>query len=107
MQQAKSTGEFLKQYFHENGYNFDKVIIECSPFLRCMQTAAQIAVEVPGTESITREVRGEFVPIGGHEVKINYRASEILLKFFGENPMNDLEWIIHESNFKSMKDINE
>ena len=45
-EQAKLTGKYLKEYFDTNGMNFDKVIIECSPFIRTMQTASQIAREL-------------------------------------------------------------
>ena len=40
MTMAKATGRFLKKYFEENNYKFKRVIVECSPFLSCMQTAA-------------------------------------------------------------------
>ena len=40
--QSRATGKFLKKWFSENGYKFDKVIIESSPFLRCMISAAEI-----------------------------------------------------------------
>ena len=43
VKEAIVTGNFLKEHFSDNSYHFDKVIIECSPFLRCMMTAAQIA----------------------------------------------------------------
>ncbi|CDW81206.1 UNKNOWN [Stylonychia lemnae] len=43
MWQAKLTGEALKKQFLEGG--FEKVIIESSPFLRCIMTAAQICKE--------------------------------------------------------------
>ncbi len=65
----------MKQYFDKNHYKFDKVIVECSPFLRCIMTAGQIA-------------KG----LGVEEVTINYRASEILLEYFDENPMAKLEY---------------
>lgn len=43
MLEAERTGQFLNAYFDENNYTFDEVIIECSPFLGCMMTAAKIA----------------------------------------------------------------
>lgn len=40
MKQAIETGEYLREYFEDNNFNFNKIIIDSSPFLRCMQTAA-------------------------------------------------------------------
>lgn len=39
--QAKVTGTYLKFLFMQNF--IEQVIIECSPFLRCLQTASAIA----------------------------------------------------------------
>ena len=36
-------GEVLKDFFEQNNMKFDKVVLECSPFLRCIQTANEIA----------------------------------------------------------------
>ena len=58
IQQARATGDFLKKYL-EDGHHFDKVIIECSPFLRCMMTAGHIAEK-----------------LDAREVIINYRATK-------------------------------
>ena len=51
----------LKKHFKDNGYIFDKIIIECSPFLKCMITAGLLATEFSQSE-----------------VTINYRAHGIL-----------------------------
>eukprot|EP00347_Sterkiella_histriomuscorum_P017295 403349935 len=40
-QQARETGEFLKEYIKR--HQFDDIILETSPFLRTMQTAHEIA----------------------------------------------------------------
>ena len=45
-EQGAITGKFLKKYFDGEGLTFDEIIIETSPFIRCMQTAKQIALEL-------------------------------------------------------------
>lgn len=90
MMQSMATGEYLRQYFEHNDYKFSKVIIECSPFLRCMMTAGQIAQRL--------KVK---------DITINYRASEILLKYFwfnleAKNPLPDLEFTKYSFDFKWM-----
>ena len=40
IQQAKATGNFFKKYLFENSFDFPKIIIECSPYLKAMMTAA-------------------------------------------------------------------
>lgn len=42
--QVEETGIYLKRYIEEN--KFDEVVIECSPFIRTVQTAAIIAKAV-------------------------------------------------------------
>ena len=72
--EARVTGEFLKKHFETNHYNFDKVIIECSPFLKCIMTAAHLA-PVLGVEEIT----------------VNYQATDFLAKpTFEQDPMPEL-----------------
>ena len=73
-----------------NEYKFDKIIIESSPFLACIMTAAHIA-KVLGSSSVT----------------INYRATQVLferyklsknqefVKLFDKDPMLQLEYIMH------------
>ena len=39
VEQAAVTGRFLKKYFSDNGFHFDKIIVETSPFIRCMMTS--------------------------------------------------------------------
>ena len=41
VQQAIETAQFMQKYLEENEYT--EVIIESSPFLRSMQTAAELA----------------------------------------------------------------
>ena len=84
--QAEATGDFLNDYFIEENYHFDKVIIECGPFLRSMMTAGQLASE-----------------IGVKEVTINYRASEVLVEMFRENPMPKLQFTKYGFDFERMK----
>ena len=38
---SKKTGIWLKKYLQDNGYK--KIILRCSPFIRTLQTASQIA----------------------------------------------------------------
>ena len=73
LEQAKATGIFLKNYFGENDFKFDKIVVHCSPFIRTMQSASQIALEL-GLE-------GDF--------EICYSASEVLLPhvYKDGNPM--------------------
>lgn len=62
IKEATATGKYLKRYFErEFYYDFDKIIIECSPFLSCMITAAHIAKA-----------------LGCKEVLINFRATQVL-----------------------------
>ena len=46
IEQAKATGRYLKKYFEDNQMTFDHFVIESSPFLRTLQTAAWIASEL-------------------------------------------------------------
>lgn len=34
--QATFTGQYLKEYFQKHNMKFDKIVIESSPFLRCL-----------------------------------------------------------------------
>ena len=72
--QAHVCGQYLRKYLERGGY--DRMVIEASPFLRCMETAAAIAKE-----------------LGLPEVDVNYRCAEWLkLKFFPHGtPVPDLE----------------
>ena len=46
--QAHMTGIFLKDYLKEG--NYDKIVIETSPFLRTLETAVGIAKEIGVSE---------------------------------------------------------
>ena len=76
IEQAKATGRYLKQYFRDNNYQFKRIVIECSPFLRAMMTAAWIAKELGGCA----------------EIHINYLIAELLYErqFGKENPLRSL-----------------
>ena len=75
VEQAKKTGQFLKRYFKDYGFQFEKIIIKSSPFIRCIMTAAAVAAELEQSE-----------------VHIEPIASEILLpKMFTSNPIPLLE----------------
>jgi broad specificity phosphatase PhoE len=78
LKQAKRTGQYLKELFTKDNLKFDKIIIECSPFLRCQMTAAQIATE-----------------LGIHNFKVNYQFTEELCKSWCQpkNPMPGLDWV--------------
>ena len=52
MEQAAFAGTYFKEYLEKNNLKFDKIVIDCSPFLRCLQTANGIA-EALGVEEIT------------------------------------------------------
>lgn len=73
LSQAHMCGKYLRKHL-ERG-NYDHIIIESSPFLRCMETSAAIAKE-----------------LGKSKVKVNYRWSEWLKeKFFPKgSPVEDL-----------------
>ena len=86
LEQAKATGEFLITYLLGNGYEFDEVIVECSPSMRCMMTAGQIAA-----------------CFGWDKVTINYRACEVLKSQTKESPLADLEWTKNEFDFNVMQ----
>ena len=78
IKQARYTGEFLKKHFAENGLKFDKIIIECSPFLRCMQTASYLGHA-----------------LGVTEIGINYKASDIQTGYkFAKDPFPELEYVM-------------
>lgn len=72
-EQAAETGKHLRNFLQEN--NFELVVIESSPFLRSMQTAAGIAQS-----------------LGVKSIKVNYVYSEWLkLQFYPEgNPIGKL-----------------
>lgn len=78
IKQAQQTGQFLQEYFKNHNFRFHKVIIECSPFLRCMMTAGHIA---------------SAFNIG--EVEINYRAADCLHDMYGDNPIPHLRHVSH------------
>lgn len=40
MRQAGETADFLDGYFKKEDYKFDEIVIESSPYLKCMMTAA-------------------------------------------------------------------
>ena len=46
LQQASFAGKQFAKYFKNNDLNFDEIIIESSPFLRCVQTASRIAEQL-------------------------------------------------------------
>ena len=87
MDQAEDTGYCLNKYFKENKWQFDEIIIECSPFLKCMMTASHIAAR-----------------LSVKEVKINFKASKILTKynFKKGNPIPELELCKFDCNFVKM-----
>ena len=96
IEQATATGKFLKEFFDSKGWCFDKIIIESSPFLRSMQTAAWVAHELDVSE-----------------ILINYQISEnitttdpgckVLDWHFTETPMPHLEYTKSNCNYQKMK----
>ena len=86
VRQASVTGKFLNEYFKNEKYKFDKVIIECSPYLSCMMTAGHVATAL-GVDTVT----------------INYRAAEIVQRSsVEENPIKHTEWVKHDCWFENM-----
>ena len=78
MEQAKLTGQMLYQSLSD--IKFDKLIIECSPFIRTMQTASQIANEFKTKEII-----------------VNFQACEILIEHdFKFDPIPSIEFSQNE-----------
>ena len=91
MNQATEAGKYLKDYFEEHNMQFDKVIIECSPFMRCLQTAARIQEQLPE----------QFKT----EIEINYAACEHLqtIDFPDFDPLPILETAVAEDGVKSQE----
>ena len=46
VEQSKFAGQYLAEFFAKNDMKFDKIIIETSPYMRCIQTAAWIATKL-------------------------------------------------------------
>ena len=70
--QVEETGHYLKHYVEKHG--FEEVVIECSPFIRTVQTAAIIAKA-----------------IGKSKVRVQYKYHEWLHPaFYDYNPMQEL-----------------
>ena len=96
IEQATATGKYLKEFFEQKGWSFDNIIIESSPFLRSMQTAAWVAHELDITDIV-----------------INYQISENITTtdpgckaldwHFKENPMPNLEYTKSHCDFAQMK----
>ena len=70
--QVEETGHYLKRYVEQHG--FDEIVIECSPFIRTVQTAAIIAKA-----------------IGKSKVRVLYKYHEWLHPaFYDSSPMHEL-----------------
>eukprot|EP00347_Sterkiella_histriomuscorum_P019307 403342151 len=82
IQQAKETGLFLKSYIEEN--KFEEVILESSPFLRVMMTAAQIAKQLS-------------IP----KITVSYNHREIMHPscFSGQDPIPNLLFINKDKDY--------
>lgn len=85
LRQAEETGKFLALYFEKHRYKFDKIIIETSPYLSCIMTAARIAHA-----------------LDEKDVFVHYRAIDYLSIMMGENPVEQLDWIKAGANYKVM-----
>lgn len=89
--QAVFTGEYLKDYFEKHNMKFDKIVIETSPFMRCIQTANGVAVA-----------------LGADEVEINYLIAEYLYPrdFPDHDPVPKLQAVtIDDLNKKEFKEF--
>ena len=68
-QQSVESGDFIRQEKERieklEGRKFDRIIIDSSPFIRCLQTASRIAL-----------------PLGVEEVEINCLHFESLINTF-------------------------
>ncbi|CDW77202.1 UNKNOWN [Stylonychia lemnae] len=86
LQQAKETGQFLKEYINAN--NFEEVILESSPWLRVMMTAAQIAKE-----------------LGMNKFNVSYNYRELMTPqcFDYEDPMPQLLFVNKTMDYISQK----
>lgn len=82
-------GRILKDFFEQNNMKFDKVVMQCSPFLRCIQTANQIS-EALGIIS---------------EIEVNYLFCEHLneASFPQGNPIKNLVYEVSKKNKKMFK----
>lgn len=84
VQQSRETGAYLREYLGQNGYT--KVVIASSPFLRALQTAAQVAKVL--------EIE---------EIQVNYLLTEWLkFEFFDSDPLNTL--LIKNRDMKEISD---
>ena len=86
LKQSLKTGQFLKEHFERKCTTFDKIIIECSPYLRSMMTAGQIAKAL--------DIK---------EVVVNYKASDLASASAETNPLSKLEFTKYKGNFTDMK----
>ena len=66
VKQAIKTGKYLKEYLKK--HNIERVIVESSPFLRCMKTASHIVKELERDEvksivvnNVISELLGSFI----------------------------------------------
>ena len=89
--QSKKAGEYLASYFEENEMKFDHVSIISSPFLRCIQTAAQIAKAM-----------------NVNDIEIHYSLSEamneeIFPKPEMKKPLNNIEYTKHNYDVGAIK----
>lgn len=57
MLQAVQTGQHLSDFFTERGYKFKKIIIQSSPFMRCLMTSNGIAMGLVDKGKTTIEVK--------------------------------------------------
>ena len=72
IQQALETGKALKKFLHSD-LKVDEVVLECSPFIRTMMTAAGIAKE-----------------LGLPKIHINYLYSEFMSdRLYQKNPFEN------------------
>jgi broad specificity phosphatase PhoE len=58
---AEKTGLYLKKYFEDENMKFDKIIIKCSPFIRTIMTASQVAKQLGIKELLIDSSMGEYL----------------------------------------------
>lgn len=99
--QARVTGDFLDAYAQANDkLNFDKVIVECSPFLRTMMAGCQIVAAFRQRIAYVNYLASEILTRGQIYTK---QGQQHIFGRYSENPMEKLEFKKYNYDFKEMQ----